>query len=183
MFLQNGVDEIGDALEYLQKDALKGKTNTVFIDIASEDQGAKQIPPENFLDENFFTLLFEALSPTHHVILFNTCCYSEAERDSIYEKVNGKFKYCAYIDCSESSNRVYILSNTHAPNLAKTSENTIKYFVKTFCDSKNADGHSWATGMNMKELLEGMVYGSGKKTEVKIEQVESGLKKKKKQKK
>jgi spermidine synthase len=180
---KNFRSEIGDALQFLEKDALKGKTNTVFIDIASEDQGATQIPPENFLDESFFKLLFDALSPNHHVVLFNTCCYSDAERDSTYAKINEKFKYCAYIDCSESSNRVYILSNTHAPNLAKTSENTIKYFVKTFCDGKNADGHNWATSMNMKELLEGMVYGSGKKTEVKIEQVESGLKKKKKQKK
>ena len=95
--------------------------------------------------------------------------------------MNSQFKFVAYIKCAESSNRVYVMSNTHAPNLAKTTENTIKYFVKTFCDAKNANGHTWAKEMGMIELLDGIKYDEGNKAEVQIEHIEaSGESKKKK---
>lgn len=75
------------------------------------------------------------------------------------------------------------MSNTHSPNLSKTSENTIKHFVKTFCDSANADGRDWAKNMNMATLLQNVKYDEGNKAEVQIEQIESTAPKKKKNRK
>lgn len=181
---KNFRSEIADAKEYLEKEALPGKTHALFIDIASSDADESYIPPKFCLTDAFFKSVHRILSKEHHVVLFNTCCYSEVERHSIHKTMNSQFTYVSYINCGESSNRVYILSNSHAPNLAKTPENTVKYFVKTFCDGANADGHDWATKMRMAELLKEMKYAEGNKAEVKIEQIEAtGAKKKKKAKK
>ena len=170
---KNFRSEIADASEYIKNEALPGKTNALFVDIASSDTDASYIPPKSIVSEEFFEKIHKILSTEHHVVLFNTCCYTEADRHEINKFMNKQFKYVAYIKCSESSNRVYVMSNTHAPNLAKTTENTIKYFVKTFCDGKNADGHDWAKEMKMVELLDGINYDKGNKAEVEIEHIEA----------
>jgi hypothetical protein len=77
-----------------------------------------------------------------------------------------------------------MLSNTHAPSFVKSSENTIKYFIKTFCDPKQADSNDWSKHMAMAELLTSMKFNEGNKEEVQIEHLESnGETKKKKAKK
>ena len=177
--------EIIGAEEYLKNEALPGKTNALFIDIASSDSKTAFIPPKFTLTQEFFDGIHKILSEESHVVLFNTCCYSEADRHEVHKFMTSQFKHVSYIKCTESSNRVYIMSNTHAPHLSKTNDNTIKYFVKTFCDGQNADGYNWATEMNMSGMLSEIKSNQGNKAEVKIEHLESknSVKKKKPKKK
>lgn len=69
---KNFRSEIGDAVEYLEKEALPGKTNALFIDIASSEADVAYIPPKFCLTEEFFAKIHKALSTEHHVVLFNT---------------------------------------------------------------------------------------------------------------
>jgi len=123
--------EIADANEYLRNGAMPGKTNTLFIDIASSDANESYIPPKFALTDEFFDNIKKALCPEAHVVVFNTCSYSESDRHEINKVMNKQFKYVSFIKCDESSNRVYFLSDTHSSCLAKSADNTIKYFFKT----------------------------------------------------
>jgi spermidine synthase len=69
---KNFRSEIGDAVEYLDKEALPGKTNALFIDIASSEADVAHIPPKFCLTEEFFAKIHKILSTEHHVVLFNT---------------------------------------------------------------------------------------------------------------
>ena len=77
------------------------------------------------------------------------------------------------------------MSNSHASSLAKNADNTVKQFVKSYCN-EGINVNDWIDDMDMKSLLESMKYDKGNKAEVKIEHIESktgGKSKKKKQKK
>ncbi|CAI2386965.1 unnamed protein product [Moneuplotes crassus] len=163
---------ITSAEEYLANETLPGKTNVLFVDIGSGDTEFKYIPPKSILTEDFFKGIHRALNEDQHVVLFNTCAFSKADKHEIHKFMTSQFKHVSYMNCSESSNRVYAMSNSHAPDLTKTHEKTVKYFVKTFCDSKNADGHDWASKMDMSNLLSEMKVDQGNKVEVKIEHAE-----------
>jgi spermidine synthase len=180
---KNFRSEISDAGDYLKNTALPGKTNALFIDIASSEANESFIPPKFALEDEFFNNIHRVLNPDHHVVLYNTCCYQESDRHEINKIMNKQFKYVAYTKCNDASNRVYILSNSHSPCLTKSADNTVKHFIKTFCDTKVADSHDWGKLMNMSSLLEDIKYDQGNKAEVEIEHIEPTGQKKKKPKK
>ena len=111
------------------------------------------------------------LNPDLHVVSINTLGYTDEDRHNINKWIISQFTYVSYYVCEESTNRVYICSNSHAPNLSKNPENTIKHFVKNFCDPINTDSHVWIHDMEMYKILLSTKYEVANKAEVKIEEV------------
>ena len=115
------------------------------------------------------------LHPDLHVVSINTLGYTDEDRHNINKWIISHFKYVSYYTCEDTTNRVYTWSNSHAPNLTKGPENTIKQFVKKFCDPTNADSHNWIHDMDMYKILLSMKHEVANKAEVKIEEVKSSL--------
>ena len=170
--------EFWNAIEYLDKYPLPEKVNVLFIDIASDDPEDKTIPAKSMLTDEFANSIKKVLNPDLHVVSINTLGYSEDDKHLINKWIISHFKNVSYFTCEDSTNRVYTCSNSHAPNLTKGAENTIKYFVKTFCDPTNADSHNWIHDMDMYRILMSMKHNVENKAEVKIEEVKSALPKK-----
>lgn len=131
-----------DANNYLTDVAEANSINVMLVDLLSPDVKETTIPPRFVIGKTFMNNLIKTLDKDNHLVCMNTCCYREADYLEISKFVNTKFKFVSYINCTEASNRVYIMSNSHAPVINKNEENTIKQFVKSYCNSKTSKSFS-----------------------------------------
>ena len=125
---------ICDANIYLTQEIEKGSLNIMFIDIGSSDSGEPEIPPKFVLTEEFFEKVKSALNSEHHIVCLNTTWYKSESLESTKEFINTQFKFVSYINCVDTWNVVYILSNSHTSSLNKSPKNTVIQFVKNYCN-------------------------------------------------